>query len=323
MRTTPLLEVRDLRVQVKTRRGVGNAVNGASFALFAGETLGIVGESGCGKSMTAQAILGLTPKPAAQVIGGAVLFNGEDLVCKSSSAMRAFRGQRIAMIMQDPMTALNPVFTIGKQIGEPLKLHQRLSGLRLRERALELLRLLRIPSPKERLRSYPHQLSGGMRQRVVAAITLSCSPEVLIADEPTTALDVTVQAAFLALLDDIQRKTNVGIIFITHDFGVVSRLCDRVVIMYAGRVVESAPTQILFERPAHPYTEALMKSVPALDAQAGRLASIAGSPPSIYDVPPGCPFAPRCSYAMEQCSREMPPPRELGPSHVVSCWRYE
>ena len=320
---TPVLEVRELRTHLHTQRGIGKAVDGVSFELRAGETLGLVGESGCGKSMTALSILGLHPRPAARIVGGQVLLHGEDLVQKSMRELRRYRGKRIALVLQDPMTALNPVFTVKAQIAEPLRIHQGLRGHRLVARAVELLRLLRIPAAVERLRSYPHQLSGGMRQRVVGAIALSCGPEVIIADEPTTALDVTVQAAYLALLKDIQRQTDVAILFITHDFGVVAKMCDRVAVMYAGKIVETAPTAELFDRPAHPYTEALLRSVPDVQRNPARLASIDGQPPAIFGLPPGCAFAPRCAYAMPRCTEETPPEIAVGPEHRASCWKHE
>lgn len=318
----PVLEVRDLRTHLFTQRGIGKAIDGVSFELRAGETLGLIGESGCGKSMTALSILALHPKPAARIVGGEVLFHGEDLLKKLPREMRRYRGRRIALILQDPMTVLNPVFTIRNQIAEPLRLHQGLRGRSLRARAIELLQLLRIPAAEQRLRSYPHELSGGMRQRVVGAIALSCNPEVLIADEPTTALDVTVQAAYLSLLKDIQRSTGVAILFITHDFGVVAKMCDRVAVMYAGKVVETAPTWELFDRPAHPYTEALLKSVPDVRLGARRLVSIDGQPPSIYNLPSGCPFAPRCPAVMPRCSEAFPPEVEVAPGHRTSCWKH-
>ena len=318
----PVLSVRDLKVRFATRQGTGLAVNGVSFDLHQGETLGLVGESGCGKSMTALSILGLHPQPASGIVGGQILFRGDDLVGKTQRQMRAVRGAHIAMVPQDPLTALNPVLTVGAQIYEPLKLHRHLSGQALRQRAIELLRLLRIPEPESRLRNYPHQFSGGMRQRVVGAIALSCAPEVLIADEPTTSLDVTVQAAYLKLLRDVQRETQLATLFITHDFGVVGKLCDRVAVMYGGRVVEIAPTAQLFARPAHPYTEALLSSVPDVRVTTGRLYSIPGQPPSIYQMPRGCAFAPRCPYVMPRCEQEVPPEVEVTPGQRASCWKY-
>ena len=248
-----VLSVRDLQVHFFTKQGTGKAVDGASFDLRRGETLGLVGESGCGKTVTALSIIGLHPAPAARIVGGQALFRGEDLLLKSPTELRDYRGKRIAMILQDPMSALNPVFNIDNQLSEPLRLHQNLRGGSLKRRAIELLRLLRIAAPEERLKNYPHQFSGGMRQRLVGAIALSCEPEMLIADEPTTSLDATVEAAYTALLKDIQRERRLAILYITHDFGVVARMCDRVAVMYAGRVVETAPTWELLDHPAHPY----------------------------------------------------------------------
>jgi oligopeptide/dipeptide ABC transporter ATP-binding protein len=317
-----VLDVRDLRTYFYTRRGVGKAVDGVSFALREGETLGLVGESGCGKTLTCLSILRLHPRPASRIVGGQVLFRGEDLLPKPEREMRRYRGRHIAMILQDPMTALNPVFTVGNQLAEPLRLHQRLRGRTLRQRAVEALRLVRIPAAETRLGSYPHQFSGGMRQRTVGAIALSCNPEVLIADEPTTALDVTIQAAYLALLREIQARTRLAILFVTHDFAVVARMCDRVGVMYAGRLVELGETAAVLARPAHPYTEALLRSVPDLDASVARLYSIEGQPPSIYEGAPGCPFAPRCPLVEPRCRVEFPPSRSLAPGHVVSCWRH-
>jgi oligopeptide/dipeptide ABC transporter ATP-binding protein len=317
-----ILEVKDLRVSVATQRGIGRAVDGISFTLKAGETLGLVGESGSGKTLTSLAILGLQPQPAARITGGQILLRGEDLLKKTPAELQHYRGRRIAMVLQDPMTALNPVFSIGRQLYEPLQLHRHLSGRTLREQAVELLRLLQIPSPEERLKSYPHQLSGGMRQRVVGAIALSCNPEILIADEPTTSLDVTVQAHYLALLNGIQKKIGTAILFITHDLGVVARMCDHVAVMYAGRIVETAPARTIFEEPSHPYTEALLRSLPDLTNPVDRLPSIQGSPPSIYNRPQGCTFAPRCPHVMAKCRETYPPQTQLSTSHATSCWRY-
>jgi oligopeptide/dipeptide ABC transporter ATP-binding protein len=318
----PILTVHDLRIEVTTRQGVGRAVDGVSFELRAGETLGLVGESGSGKSLTALSILGLHPRPAARIVGGQIAFHGEDLLKKSPAELRKYRGKHIAMVLQDPMTALNPVFSVRRQLYEPLRLHQRLREPRLRERAIELLQMLQISSPEARLASYPHQLSGGMRQRVVGAIALSCDPEILIADEPTTSLDVTTQAHYLDLLDGIQRATGLAILFITHDFGVVTRMCDRVAVMYAGRVVETAATRELIEQPSHPYTQALLQSVPDVQKPAERLPSIRGNPPSVYNRPGGCPFAPRCPEVMSRCCDEYPPEVTLRAAHRTSCWRH-
>jgi oligopeptide/dipeptide ABC transporter ATP-binding protein len=318
----PILSVRDLKVYLYTRRGEGKAVDGVSFDLYRGETLGLVGESGCGKSLTALSMVGLHPRPPARIVDGEVRFDGVDLTKLTPNQLRAYRGKRIAMVLQDPMTSLNPVLTIGDQLGEPLRLHRGLKGRSLTARAIEVLKLLRIPAPERRLGDYPHQFSGGMRQRVVGAIALSCDPEVLIADEPTTSLDVTVQAAYLALLKDIQNEVGLSIIFITHDFGIVAKICDRVAVMYAGRIVETAPTVALFDRPGHPYTEALLNSVPDLRTSPRRLKSIEGTPPRIYDKPPGCPFAPRCAYVMNHCRERFPPEVEIAPGQKVSCWKH-
>jgi oligopeptide/dipeptide ABC transporter ATP-binding protein len=293
-----------------------------SFTLRAGETLGLVGESGCGKSMTCLSVIRLNPRPASRIVGGQVLFRGEDLLRKSAGQMRRYRGRHIAMVLQDPMTALNPVFTIGNQLREPLRLHQRLRGTRLHQRAAEVMRLVRIAQPEQRMTSYPHQFSGGMRQRTVGAIALSCEPEILIADEPTTALDVTIQAAYLDLLRDIQHRTHLAILFVTHDFGVVAQMCDRVAVMYAGRIIEVADTRQLFDAPAHPYTEALLRSVPDVQESVARLYAIEGQPPSIYGDEPGCPFAPRCPVVEPRCRQTFPPEQVLAPGHTVSCWRH-
>ena len=289
-----LLRARDLKTYFFTRRGTGKAVDGVSFDLAGGETLGVVGESGSGKSVMGLSLVGLHPRPAAQIVGGSVLFDGENLVESSSTRLQAIRGSEIAMVFQDPGSALNPVLTIGDQITEPLRIHRRASRSSLRDQAEDLLRLLRVPEPRQRLKSYPHQLSGGMQQRAVSAVALSCGPRVLVADEPTTALDVTVQAAYLELLREIQQRQSLSVLFITHDFGVVAKICDRVLVMYAGQVVESAGTPLLYRSPAHPYTAALMSSVPNVRSTSTRLASIEGQPPSIYELPEGCRFRPRC-----------------------------
>lgn len=317
----PILQVRGLKTHLYTKRGVGKPVDGVSLDLRRGETLGLVGESGSGKSLTGLSIMGLHPKPAARIVAGQVLFRGEDLLEKSPKEMRRYRGNHIAMVFQDPMTALNPVFTVGDQLMEPLRLHKRLSGKELRSCACDLLTLLRIPTPERRLWDYPHQFSGGMRQRAVSAISLSCHPEVLIADEPTTSLDVTIQASYLALLRDIQLQTNLAILFITHDFGIVAKLCDRVAVMYAGKLVETAPTEKLLGNPAHPYTKALLDSVPDLRRESERLASIDGRPPSVYNGPPGCAFAPRCPSVTARCDTDPPTDVEIAEKHRAACWR--
>ena len=316
------LQVRDLRTYFYTKRGVGKAVDGVSFDLRPGETLGLVGESGCGKSMACLSVMRLNPRPASRIVSGQVLLHGEDLLQKSEKEMRQVRGKHIAVILQDPMTALNPVFTIGNQLSEPLRIHQKLRGRRLKQRAIELLQMLQIPAAESRFGSFPHHFSGGMRQRTVGSIALSCSPEVIIADEPTTSLDVTIQAAFLELLKDIQRQSNLAILFVTHDFGVVARMCDRVAVMYAGKIVETADTQRLFSAPAHPYAEALLRSVPEVNEQIERLYAIEGQPPSIYDLPAGCAFATRCPDTQERCWQEFPPVQQIAPGHTVSCWRH-
>jgi len=310
--TDVVLDVRDLRTHFFTRQGIGKAVDGVSFRLRRGRTLGLVGESGCGKSMTALSILQLHPQPASRIVGGQVLFEGEDLLQKSPSEMTRYRGKRLGLVLQDPTTALDPLFTIGDQVAEPLRLHKGMRGKPLREKIIELLRLLRISAAEQRLDSYPHQLSGGMRQRVV----------VLIADEPTTALDVTVQAAYLALLREIQRRTDLAILFITHDFGVVARMCDDVAVMYAGKIVEQGPTSKIFERPAHPYTEALLRSVPDVRRGTERLVAIPGSPPSIFRLGRGCAFAERCPFVMDRCRRDDPVQLNVGVDRVAACWRH-
>ena len=320
--TAPILSVRDLRVSLYTRRGEGKAVDGVTFDLYRGETLGLVGESGCGKSLTALSVVGLHPQPPARIVAGEVLFDGVNLVQLTSEQLRSYRGKRIAMILQDPMTSLNPVLTIGDQLGEPLRLHRRLRGRNLTARMIEILKLLRIPAPERRLHDYPHQFSGGMRQRVVGAIALSCDPEILIADEPTTSLDVTVQTAYLALLKNIQKEVGLSIIFITHDFGIVAKMCDRVAVMYAGRIVETAPTVALFDHPGHPYTEALLNSVPDVRTTPRRLRSIEGAPPRTHDRPVGCAFAPRCPYVMPHCRDQIPPDVQIAPGQTVSCWKH-
>lgn len=319
----PVLEVRELRTYLYTRQGIGKAVDGVSFALYRGRTLGLVGESGSGKSLTALSILGLHPVPASRIVSGQVLFEGIDLLGKNAKQVSGYRGKMLGLILQDPMTALDPLFTVGDQVAEPLQLHERLRGKGLQDRAIELLDLLRISEPRRRLNTYPHELSGGMRQRVVGAIAISCHPKVLIADEPTTSLDVTVQAAYLVLLREIQANTGLAILFITHDFGVVARMCDDVAVMYAGRIIEHASTTELFAHPAHPYTEGLLASVPDVRVNVERLASIAGAPPNVYAIPAGCPFAARCAYVMDRCRERFPPAVEISPGHTTSCWRYE
>jgi oligopeptide/dipeptide ABC transporter ATP-binding protein len=317
-----ILKVEDLHTAFFTRQGVVKAVDGISFFVREGETLGIVGESGCGKTVTGMSLMRLLPEPAGRIIGGKIIFDGRDLVELDKNQMRAYRGKMISMILQDPMTSLNPVYTIGDQISESVRLHQGLPDDMVEPEVISSLRLLKIPAPEQRLHDYPFQLSGGMRQRVVGAIAMSCHPRLLIADEPTTALDATIQAQYIALFKDIQKKTNVGIIFITHDFGVVSNMCQRVAVMYAGKIVETAATNIIFKAPRHPYTAALINSVPRLDRRKDeRLESIEGQPPSMANLPPGCRFAPRCTVAQDICREQEPPEVSIGNEHSVSCWR--
>ena len=316
-----LLDIRDLKTHFFTRRGVIKAVDGVSFSLQEGETLGLVGESGSGKTIASLSILRLVPKPAGRIVGGKIMFDGEDLITKSETEMKAYRGKRISMVLQDPMTSLNPVFSIGNQVGEPLAIHQKLKGTALREKVKEMLRRVRIPAPEVRMRDYPHQMSGGMRQRVVGAIALSCQPHLLIADEPTTSLDVTIQSQYLRLLKEIQQESGVSMIFITHDLGIVARVCDRVAVMYAGKVVESADVRELFNNPAHPYTVGLMKSLPKLETRVDKLYAIGGQPPSPIDLPSGCAFYPRCPKGNEKCFHEYPPQEFLTDGHYTSCWR--
>jgi oligopeptide/dipeptide ABC transporter ATP-binding protein len=321
LNSEPLLRVRNLTTQLQSKRGTGVAVKGVSFDLYPGETLGLVGESGSGKSLTCLSVLRLNPKPASSITGGEVQFESEDLLQISEAEMRGYRGKKIGMILQDPMRALNPVLTIGDQLYESLRLHKGLKGDELRSAAIALLERVQIPNPEQGLAAYPHHFSGGMRQRVVGAIAMAGSPSVLIADEPTTALDVTVQAAFLDLLKRIQREEGLSILFVTHDFAVVARMCDRVAVMYAGRIVETATTGTLFSAPRHPYTESLLRSVPDVDRKDDRLYTIPGQPPSVFSEVTGCAFAPRCPYVMERCRKEVPPQTSVGPVHTVSCWR--
>jgi peptide/nickel transport system ATP-binding protein/oligopeptide transport system ATP-binding protein len=314
-----VLQVEDLRTHFFTRSGVVKAVDGVSFSVGERETLGIVGESGSGKSMTALSILRMVPAPAGKIVGGRVRLRGEDLLQKSEHEMRKVRGGRISMILQDPMTSLDPLFTIGDQLAEPIRIHQRGGNGALQARVEEMLRLVKIASPERRVHDYPHQMSGGMRQRIVGAIALACRPELLIADEPTTSLDVTIQAQLLALLRDVQREFGLAMIMITHDFGIVARICQRVAVMYAGRIVEEADVRTLFRRPAHPYTVALLHSLPKLGRETERLYSIGGQPPDLRQLPPGCSFAPRCPKATGPCLTEYPAQREVGPGQRVRC----
>ena len=322
-----LLDVSDLRTHLDTKNGLVRAVDGVSFRLHAGETLGIIGESGSGKSMTALSILQVVPKPAARIVGGTVLYRGRNLLEKNEREMRRIRGREIAMILQDPQTSLNPVFTVGNQIVEALRIHRRHNGRgALLQRAVEALKQVRIAAPEERIRSYPHQMSGGMKQRAVGAMAISCNPRIIVADEPTTSLDVTIQAQYLRLLRDLQRESGLAILFITHDFGIVAKLCQRLLVMYAGRVVEAGPVRDVFDSPSHPYTSALLGSVVGSDAKAERLQAIEGQPPALWSLPPGCRFAPRCPHADDRCRTEYPPAFNVQREtcdHVASCWRLE
>jgi oligopeptide/dipeptide ABC transporter ATP-binding protein len=316
----PLLRVENLEAQIRTRWGVVRAVDGVSFTVGRGETLGLVGESGSGKSMTCLSLVRLLPRGGA-VTNGKIVFDGEDLLAKSEREMRRVRGSRISMILQDPMTSLNPVLSVGTQVKEPIRLHQRLRGQAVARKVLDALRLVKIPAPELRVNDYPHQLSGGMRQRVSGAIALSCEPELLIADEPTTSLDVTVQAQYLALLDEIRREHDLAIIFVTHDLGIVAKMCDRVAVMYAGSIVELVPVEALFDAPAHPYTKALLAALPQASGRERRLPTIAGQPPALDEALPACPFAPRCALADRRCHSEKPPHAVLAPEHSVTCWK--
>ena len=312
-----ILSVEDLRTHFFTRDGVVRAVDGVSYAVAEGETLGVVGESGCGKSVTALSILRLVPPPG-RIVGGTIRYEGKDLLQASEAEMRELRGNRISMIFQEPMTSLNPVLTIGRQLAETVKLHQRVSGDAARERAVEMLRLVHIPEAETRLGQYPHQLSGGMRQRVMIAMALVCNPRVLIADEPTTALDVTIQAQILDLIGELKQKLGTAVILITHDLGVVAETCQRVVVLYAGRKVEEAPVEELFDAPLHPYTRGLMAAIPHLaDTARHRLTEIPGF---VQQAARGCSFAARCSRASDQCRAEAPPLTEPRPGHFVACW---
>ena len=316
-----LLDVHDLRTYFHTRRGVVKAVDGASFSVRRGETLGIVGESGSGKSMTCLSILRLVPEPAGRIVGGSIVFDGEDLLAKSPQEMRRLRGSRIAMILQDPMASLNPALTVGAQIAETLTLHRGLRGRALDARVLELLRQVRISDPERRVYAYPHQMSGGIRQRVAGAIAISCQPSLLIADEPTTSLDVTIQAQYLRLLKDIQRETGLALVFVTHDLGIVAKLCDRVAVMYAGRIVETGPTREIFDRPRHPYTIGLLNCLPTLRRGREPLTAIDGQPPDLASVPAGCAFTPRCPLAEARCSETRPALTSVAPEHRAACLR--
>jgi len=318
-----ILQVQDLRTHFNTDEGVVKAVDGVSFDLRRGETLGIVGESGSGKSVTNLSIINLIASPPGRIVGGRILFRGRDLLAMSKDEIRQIRGNKISMIFQDPMTSLNPFLRISTQMIETLVLHQGLDKKAAKARAVEMLQLAGIPGAEKRIDQYPHQFSGGMRQRVMIAMGLSCNPEILIADEPTSALDVTIQAQILDLMKDLTHRLGTAVILITHSLGVVAGTCDTVCVMYAGRIVERGPTGPLFESPMHPYTQGLIKSMPRLDQKSSeRLSSIQGQPPNVIDLPDCCPFYPRCDRAMEVCRKHYPPATACGENRVVACWLY-
>ncbi|WP_251636735.1 ABC transporter ATP-binding protein [Sporosarcina sp. NCCP-2716] len=315
-----ILSVQNLEVSFKTFGGEVQAIRGVTFDLYKGETLAVVGESGCGKSVTANTIMGLIPQPPGRIRNGQVLFKEKDLTKLSKRALRDIQGVDISMIFQDPMTALNPTLKIGEQLMEGVRTHHKVSKAEARRKAVEMLDLVGISNPEERLGQYPHQFSGGMRQRIVIAIALICEPELLIADEPTTALDVTIQAQILELFAEIQRKTGVAIILITHDLGVVAKIADRIAVMYAGKIIEIGNKREIFYDPQHPYTQGLLNSVPRLDLQEEELQPIDGTPPDLFAPPEGCPFAARCPFAMEVCERVYPASTQLTEQHTVDCW---
>ena len=326
-RDGPLLEIEDLRTYFFTRDGVVRAVDGVSYEVRPGETLAVVGESGCGKSVTALSILRLIPSPPGRIVGGTIRFQGRNLLEIDESEMRSIRGNEVSMIFQEPMTSLNPVLTIGRQIGETLRLHQGLDAKQALERSIEMLRLVHIPEAERRVEQYPHQLSGGMRQRVMIAMALACNPKLLIADEPTTALDVTIQAQILDLMRELKSKIGAAIVLITHDLGVVAEMAQRVIVMYAGRKVEQSSVGELFERPLHPYTRGLLNSVPKLgstldEKSQRRLMEIPGLVPSLREEIVGCAFAPRCPFAVERCRRDAPELESLGEDRLVACFEW-
>lgn len=317
-----LLDIKNLSVQFRTVEGVHRAVRSASITMKPAETLGIVGESGSGKSVTALSIMGLVPSPPGEITAGSILFDGKDLLKLAPEEIRKIRGSRISMIFQEPMTSLNPIHTCGRQIMEPILLHQKRTREDARHRALELLELVGIPLPKQRLNEYPHQLSGGMRQRVMIAMALACRPRLLLADEPTTALDVTIQAQILELIKGLREEIDSGIVMITHDLGIISEMCHRVIVMYAGQVVESSPLRTLFKEPLHPYSEGLLKSIPTIRKEKRRLYAIEGTVPSPFDMPPGCSFQPRCRCSLPICYQESPDLLSISEDRAVRCWRY-
>lgn len=318
-----LLEVKNLRTYFYTDDGVAKAVDDVSFYLDKGETLGLVGESGCGKSVSALSIMRLIPDPPGKIVGGEIFFKGQDILKVSEKEMRDIRGNDIGMIFQEPMTSLNPVFTCGDQIEEAVVLHQKLSKADAKKKAIDMLKLVGIPAPEQRYNEYPHQLSGGMRQRIMIAMALSCNPEILIADEPTTALDVTVQAQILELINKLQRELGMGVIMITHDLGVIAEVSTRVAVMYASKIVEYGNVNQIFYNPKHPYTIGLLNSIPKLNKTKGRLATIEGNVPAPTNYPKGCHFCTRCAFAIEKCWDEEPPLEEVESGHTAACWRIE
>jgi len=318
---TPLLSVRNLRTIFHTQDGIVHAVNGISFDVNEGETLGIVGESGCGKSVSVSSMMRLIPQPPGEIIDGEVWFQGRDMLKISEEEMRRVRGHKMSMIFQDPMTSLNPVLTIGRQLSEALELHLGMDRDQARERSIELLEMVNIPEARARIDDYPHQFSGGMRQRVMIAMALSCNPQLLIADEPTTALDVTIQAQIIDIVKDLRREMGMAILWITHDLGIVAGLVDKVQVMYAGYIVERAPVRAFYAHPRHPYSIGLLGSLPRLDSETHlKLKPIEGLPPDLIRMPPGCPYYARCDYRQPRCEELNPTLREVEPGHVVACW---
>jgi peptide/nickel transport system ATP-binding protein/oligopeptide transport system ATP-binding protein len=324
MAPNPLLEIRNLKTYFDVRGGVLKAVDDVSFTIQAGETLGLVGESGCGKTVTANSIMRLVPIPPGRIVGGEILFEDVDILKLPASEMRKVRGNKISMIFQEPMTSLNPVFTVGDQVAEVIQLHEKLSQREIRERVIETFRLVRIPAPESRINEYPHQMSGGMRQRVIIAMALACNPKLMIADEPSTALDVTIQAQILDLMNRLKEETGASILFITHDLGVIAEMAQRVAVMYAGKIMEGADVNTLFSEPKHPYTIGLMNSIPILGIgkKEKRLSTIPGVVPSLFKLPQGCLFHERCSVARGECGQLEPPMIDLGDGHIVRCHNY-
>ncbi len=320
----PLLSVRDLRTYFYTDEGVVRAVDGVSYDVYPGEIVGLVGESGCGKTVSALSILRLIPQPPGKIVSGEIWFEGQDLLKLDDEGIRSIRGNKIGIIFQEPMTSLNPVLTIGRQLTEPLEVHLKMDRASARRRAIELLEMVGIPEPERRIDHYPHQFSGGMRQRVMIAMALACNPRLLLADEPTTALDVTIQAQILELMTRLTRELGTAVIIITHNLGVVARYADRVNVMYAGKIVESASAQELYHRPRHPYTLGLLRSVPRLDQpRKAKLDPIEGFPPDLVHMPSGCAFQPRCRFAVERCKVEAPPLMLVGDNHLSACWEWQ